>query len=447
MIQIVGYSAMKIAHISDTHLGRRPKQTRSGIINQELRPLEDDFYSAWIKFVNEIVDRSRDRPDVILHCGDFFDTPAGYDPSPPPEYARKVAAMTFKQLDDANIPLIIIDGNHGRYMEYRSSTLSVFPVAFNNIQLFTHYDARDSLRTQQPLFIDIDNLNLRVITHPSIESRALSTLGLRSIYKNWIQLQNNSVSSDLINIAMAHGMVENSTLHEDFLKGEYQYIALGDDHKMRKVTDRAWYSGSTELWNFSEINTEKGYLIVELEQGKISPRVTRKKIQASRKTVFDVIEIYPDDTNPQIIKRVIDAFDAHGLNSRYEYSTAARVKIILKGSKTYGSHFNIGEIESTLRRLALDSNEYNIVEFILDRPDYPEYIKQENIEQSLIDNIEFLIEDPQKEFKEYVTAMRNRDLEKQNLDPNLLAKIFAKVLNHNSEKTNDISSEMERGNN
>jgi DNA repair exonuclease SbcCD nuclease subunit len=438
---------MKIAHISDTHLGRRPKQTRSGIVNQEVRPLEDDFYSAWIKFTHEIVDKSRDRPDVILHCGDFFDTPAGYDPSPPPEYARKVAAMTFRQLHDANIPLIIIDGNHGRYMEYRSSTLSVFPVAFDNIHLFTHYDARDSLRMQQPLFIDINNLNLRVIMHPSIESRALSTLGIQSVYKNWIQLQNNSISSDLINIAMAHGMIENSTLHEDFLKGNYQYIALGDDHKMHKVTDHAWYSGSTELWNFSEINTEKGYLMIELEQGKVSPRITTKKIQSSRRIILDIIEIYPEDTNSQIIKRVTNIFDAHGLNTRYEYSTAARVKIILKGKKTYGSSFNIGEVESILRRLALDSNDYNIVEFILDRPDYPEYIKQqENINQSLVDNIEFLIEDPQKEFKEYVTVMRNKDLEKQNLDPNLLAMIFAKVLNRSSEKTGDTST-IERGNN
>jgi hypothetical protein len=41
--------------------------------------------------------------------------------------------------------------------------------------------------------------------------------------------------------------------------------------------------------------------------------------------------------------------------------------------------------------------------------------------------------------------MRNKDLEKQNLDPNLLAKLFAKVLNHSSEKTNDTPSTIERG--
>jgi hypothetical protein len=186
--------------------------------------------------------------------------------------------------------------------------------------------------------------------------------------------------------------------------------------------------------------------MIELEQGNASPRITTRKIQSSRRIISDIIEIYPEDTNFQIIKRVTNTLDAHGLNARYEYSTAARVKIILKGKKTYGSSFNIGEVESALRRLALDSNDYNIVEFILDRPDYPEYIKQENIDdQSLVDNIEFLIEDPQKEFKEYVTVMRYKDLEKQNLDPNLLAKIFAKVLNRNSEKTYDTSAiERER---
>ncbi len=117
------------------------------------------------------------------------------------------------------------------------------------------------------------------------------------------------------------------------------------------------------------------------------------------------------------------------MNREYDYSTAARVKIFLKGENTYGAHFNVGEVESFLRKLALDSNDYNIVEFILDHPDYRESARQEQgISQSLTDNIEFLIEDPEREFKEYVTAMRNKDLEKQNLSPNLLARIFAEVL-------------------
>lgn len=420
---------MKIAHISDTHLGRRPRQTRPPIINQEIRSLEDDFYSAWIKFVDEVVEAGTDRPDVVLHSGDFFDTPAGYDPSPPPEYARKIAAKTFRELDDAGIPLVIIDGNHGRYMQYRTSTLSEYPIAFDNVHLFTHYDVRDSLRKQKPLFKDFPNLNLRIIAHPSIESSALSTSGIECIYKKWIQLQNSSTHPDMINIAMAHGMVENSTLDRDYFKGTYHYVALGDDHKMHKVTDNAWYSGSTELWNFNEIATEKGYLMVEVEHGKANPKVTPKTIKSSRKIVCEVVDVSSFDTNSEIIKNVKNLLDSHGLNEDYEYSTAARVKIILKGEKTYGAHFNIGEVESYLRKLALDSNDYNIVEFILDRPDYREYINVENnAVHTLSDNVDFLIEDPETEFREYVTTMRSEDLRKQNLDPDLLAKIFAQAL-------------------
>ena len=420
---------MKIAHISDTHLGRRPRQTRPPIINQEIRSLEDDFYSAWIKFVDEVVEAGTDRPDVVLHSGDFFDTPAGYDPSPPPEYARKIAAKTFRELDDAGIPLVIIDGNHGRYMQYRTSTLSEYPIAFDNVCLFTHYDVRDSLRKQKPLFKDFPNLNLRIIAHPSIESSALSTLGIECIYKKWIQLQNSSTHPDMINIAMAHGMIENSTLDRDYFKGTYHYLALGDDHKMHKVTDNAWYSGSTELWNFNEIGTEKGYLMVEVEHGKANPKVTPKIIKSSRKIVCEVVDVSSFDTNSEIIKNVKNLLDSHGLNEEYEYSAAARVRIILKGEKTYGAHFNIGEVESYLRKLALDSNDYNIVEFILDRPDYREYINVENnAVHTLSDNVDFLIEDPETEFREYVTTMRSEDLRKQNLDPDLLAKIFAQAL-------------------
>jgi DNA repair exonuclease SbcCD nuclease subunit len=299
--------------------------------------------------------------------------------------------------------------------------------------LYTHYDARDSLRTQRPQFKDFGDLNLRVITHPSIESRALYTLGTEQIYKDWIEIQNRSINANMINLAMGHGMIENSTLHPDFLKGNYDYIALGDDHKMRKVTDHAWYSGSTELWSFSEFNTEKGYLMVDVEHGKAFPRVTPKKIQSSRKIVSENVEIFPQDTNSEIIRKVKSVLDSYGLNVRYDYSTAARVKIVLKGEKTYGDSFNIGEVESFLRKLALDSNDYNIVEFILDRPAYAEYTDVKYNLEDETECVEYLIEDPEKEFKDYVTTMRNEELRKQRLNPDLLAKIFAKVLSHHDD--------------
>jgi DNA repair exonuclease SbcCD nuclease subunit len=202
---------------------------------------------------------------------------------------------------------------------------------------------------------------------------------------------------------------------------------------MHKVTNRAWYSGSTELWSFNEFNTEKGYLMVDVEQGKALPRVTSKKIQSSRKIVCENVEVFPQDTNSEIIRKVKSVLDSYGLNVTYEYSTAARVKIILKGKKTYGDSFNIGEVESFLRKLALDSNDYNIVEFILDLPPYTEYADVKDNQGQETEYVEYLIEDPEKEFKDYVTTMRNEELKKQRLNPDLLAKIFAKVLTRHDD--------------
>jgi hypothetical protein len=126
--------------------------------------------------------------------------------------------------------------------------------------------------------------------------------------------------------------------------------------------------------------------------------------------------------------------DSHILNVHYDYETAARVRIILEGSKTYGSSFNMGEIESYLNRLTLDSDEYNIVEFILDRPASQEQPQVSEIET--MSSIEYLIDNAEIEFKDYIKSVRDLQLKKENLDPDLLAKIFVMTLKGNDSNEN-----------
>lgn len=424
---------VRIAHISDTHLGKRPKRVRRGIINSEIRPLEDDFYLAWMKFVNQITHSNR-KPDIILHCGDFFDTPSGNDSSPPPEYARTIAAKTFKQIHDAKIPVVIIDGNHGHYMEYNNSTLSEYAYLFDNIHLFTHYDIRKALKEKQPLFCDFPELELRILAHPVVSARSLNTLELYSLYEKWISIQNNNLVSNMKNVFIAHGMMSNYTLHPNIFNGKYNYIALGDDHKVHKVTETAWYSGSSQMCSFSEWNDKKGYLIAEINGNSDNVNVTFNKLESERKIVNKSVRIFPEDTSSMVIARVKSVLDSHNLNIHYDYSTAARVRIILEGSKTYGSSFNVGEIESYLNRLTLDSDEYNIVEFILDRPDSQEQLQLNEIET--MSSIEYLIDNAEIEFKDYISSVRDLQLKKENLDPNLLAKIFVQTLKGNDTNEN-----------
>jgi DNA repair exonuclease SbcCD nuclease subunit len=419
---------MRIIHISDTHLGKRPKRTRSSIINQEIKPLEDDFYNSWRRFIDEVINLNKDeKPDIIIHSGDFFETPSGTDPSPPPEFARKVAAETFKKLYQNNIPIVIIDGNHGRYMQYRISPLTEYTILFNNVYLFTYFDIRDSIRNQQPLFKDFSNLNLRIHAHPSIESNDLPQL--LSKYEDWISLQNNNIDPNMINVGLAHGMIENHTLHSNFLMGNYDYIGLGDNHKMQQVNDNAWYAGSIELWSFSEESYQKGYLMIDIDDSfsKSKIRVIPKLLPQQRKIVRDNVEVFLDDTNFMVIDRIKSIFEKNGLNTPYNYQTAARVKITIRGNRSYGSFFNINEISSYLNRITLNSNEYNIVEFILETP---KYYDDNIIIQNKQDNIfiEYLIEDPEKEFKKYITSTRKDDLKRHNLDSDMLGKLFFESL-------------------
>jgi len=135
-----------------------------------------------------------------------------------------------------------------------------------------------------------------------------------------------------------------------------------------------------------------------------------------------------------VIARVKSVLDSHNLNVHYDYETAARVRIILEGSKTYGSSFNMGEIESYLNRLTLDSDEYNIVEFILDRPASQEQPQVSEIET--MSSIEYLIDNAEIEFKDYIKSVRDLQLKKENLDPDLLAKIFVLTLKGNDSNEN-----------
>ena len=153
-----------------------------------------------------------------------------------------------------------------------------------------------------------------------------------------------------------------------------------------------------------------------------------KFFKRQRKIVVEEVKVLENDTNIQIIERVKDIFKQHDLNVEYNYSTAARVKISLKGNKNYGSSFHPNEIASYLNKIALDSNEYNIVEFILDVPHYSDFNESSNKIGQDDPFIEYLIEDPEQEFKEYVDSTRKADLKKHNLDSNLLAKFFFEAL-------------------
>src|SRR6185312_5283355 len=60
-----------------------------------------------------------------------------------------------------------------------------------------------------------------------------------------------------------------ATLDEALSRGAVHYVALGDKHSLTEVggSGRVWYSGSPEVTNFDDVESDPGYvLIVDIDE-------------------------------------------------------------------------------------------------------------------------------------------------------------------------------------
>jgi len=82
------------------------------------------------------------------------------------------------------------------------------------------------------------------------------------------------LSGKHINVLVTHGLatairdkrlatVAEHELDSTILSDRFDYIALGHYHRQCRITDNAWYSGSTEYLTYGEIADEKGGLIAD----------------------------------------------------------------------------------------------------------------------------------------------------------------------------------------
>lgn len=92
---------MRFVHFSDTHLGFSDlnKIDATTGINQR----ESDFYRAWWQAIDKILEL---KPDFVVHAGDLFQTPR------PNNRAIRVGLEGIQRLNDADIPFVVVAGNH-----------------------------------------------------------------------------------------------------------------------------------------------------------------------------------------------------------------------------------------------------------------------------------------------------------------------------------------------
>ncbi|MGK7955278.1 MAG: exonuclease subunit SbcD [Crocosphaera sp.] len=275
---------IKVLHFSDIHLG-------SGFSHGNINPktglntrLED-----FIHCLSLCIDRAINEPvDLVLFGGDAFP-----DATPPP-YIQEAFAAQFRRLADANIPTILLVGNHDQHSQgnggaslciYRTLAVPGFIVG-------------DTLITHK---ITTQNGVVQVITLPWLTRASLLTksktegLSLDEINQLLIKAlepvleeEIRKLEPNLPTILLGHLMVNRARFGaEQFLavgrgftipislliRPELDYVALGHVHKHQNLNSNnnppVIYPGSIERVDFSEEKEEKGYILIDLKKGNV----------------------------------------------------------------------------------------------------------------------------------------------------------------------------------
>ncbi|MEL6601886.1 MAG: exonuclease subunit SbcD [Cyanobacteria bacterium J06614_10] len=273
---------VKILHLSDIHMG---SGFSHGRINPEtgLNTRLEDFTLALRRCVDSAIAQ---KVDLVLFGGDAFP-----DATPPP-YIQQAFAGEFSRLVTANIPTVLLVGNHDQHAQgaggaslciYRTLGVPGFIVGD---RLTTHRIETSSGPVQIVTIPWLTRSTL--LTRPETEGLSLGEVGELLLDRLRVALEGEIRRLDptIPTVLLAHLMTDTARYGaEKFLaagKGFtvpmailardcFDYIALGHVHKYQQVSQSplAIYPGSIERVDFSEEAEEKGYILVDLEKGSV----------------------------------------------------------------------------------------------------------------------------------------------------------------------------------
>ena len=276
---------MKILHLSDIHIG-------SGFCHGRVNPLTglNTRLEDFVKTLSLCIDRAlNDHVDLVLFGGDAFPN------ATPAPYVQEAFAHQFRRLVDADIPTVLLVGNHDQHSQglggaslniYRTLAVPGFVVG-------------DTLTTHR---ISTRNGDIQIITLPWLtrstlmtrqETQGSSLAEVNQLLTERLQVviegEIRRLDPSIPTVLLAHLMADNATLGAERLlavgkgftlplslltRSCFDYVALGHVHKhqnLNKSNDPpVIYPGSIERVDFGEEKEDKGYVMIELEKGKVN---------------------------------------------------------------------------------------------------------------------------------------------------------------------------------
>lgn len=308
---------MKILHLSDIHIG-------SGFCHGRVNPVTglNTRLEDFVKTLSLCIDRAiADHVDLVLFGGDAFPN------ATPAPYVQEAFANQFRRLVDADIPTVLLVGNHDQHSQglggaslniYRTLGVPGFVVGDT---LTTH---RISTQTGDIQIITLPWLTRSTLmTRQETQGSSLAEVNqlLTDRLEVVIEAEIRRLDPNLPTVLLAHLMADNATLGAERLlavgKGFtlplslltrpcFDYVALGHVHKhqnLNKSNDPpVIYPGSIERVDFSEEKEDKGYVMIDLEKGKVNWEFCPLPVRTFRTIEIDISK--QDDPQKALLKGI-----------------------------------------------------------------------------------------------------------------------------------------------
>jgi DNA repair exonuclease SbcCD nuclease subunit len=230
-----------VAHLADLHLGFRAY----GRIDRGADMRERDVAAAFERAVHELV---RLRPHAVVVAGDVFDRPD------PPASAVVALARGLETLRVSlpETPILMVAGPRD------TSRRPGDPGALAVLDTFPNVEAATGLT--RSILIDRLNLHACLVPYRAV-TRQPPAIPDPDPRMKWNVL--------VLHAESASGGDEGLLIDP----AEWDYVALGGEHRRTQLADRVRYPGSLErvaLDPWKEAADEKGFLTVDLESGQVS---------------------------------------------------------------------------------------------------------------------------------------------------------------------------------
>lgn len=256
---------MKIAHISDIHLGYSSGRKRHEQTKVNLR--EQDGYDALEYCITEIINA---KPDFVLCTGDFFHSPL------PSIYTIVQGQNQLRRLYEAGIPFYNLAGNH-------DSTDAVKDIPSNRVlhnpelNIYSHTD---------PYVVEtIENIKIHMVSHHGFIDQKKTFENVEPIegYFNILATHGSVYDESIMGILHSEAEPREIVIPETLIKKDWDYILMGhihergwvgsDDRVSDTTGNKTFYGGSLIRRGFSdkECKLNRGWTLWSVDGSNMTP--------------------------------------------------------------------------------------------------------------------------------------------------------------------------------